>query len=105
MIEASEAVAQVIQGRSRHDVDTDLTLRLAIVRAIEVLGEAASRMSDDGRSRLPDIPWAAIVGMRNRLTHAYFDIDYDIVWQTAAVEVPSIIGHLRAALGRDREAR
>lgn len=83
MVEAAEAVLQVIDNRTRQDVDTDLMLRLAVVRAIEILGEAASRVSTETRTATLAIPWAAIVGMRNRLTHAYFDIDYDIVWRTA----------------------
>lgn len=73
-------------------------LRLAVVRAIEVLGEAASRVSTETRGATRAIPWAAIVGMRNRLSHAYFDIDYDIVWRTATVEIPGLLPSLRAAL-------
>ncbi|MCX7037602.1 MAG: DUF86 domain-containing protein [Spirochaetes bacterium] len=56
----------------------------AVVRAIEVLGEAANRASADARSACPEIPWSAITDMRNRLIHGYFDIDVDIVWNTAS---------------------
>jgi hypothetical protein len=72
MVEAAEAVQHVIAGRQRQDLDGDLTLRLALVRAIEILGEAASRVSPEGKSSVLTIPWVAIIGMRNRLSHAYF---------------------------------
>lgn len=98
MVEAAETIQQVVTGRVRHDVDSDLLLRLAIVRAIEILGEAASKVSIGTRETILSIPWSAIVGMRNRLTHAYFDVDYDIVWRTATVEVPTLLPPLRAAL-------
>lgn len=58
-----------------------------MVRAIEVIGEAASRVSDETRAANPAIPWSAIVGMRNRLVHGYFDIDTEIVWKTATEEL------------------
>jgi uncharacterized protein with HEPN domain len=98
MVEAADAILQVIENRRREDLDTNLLLRLALVRAIEILGEAASRVSDGTRAAVPAVPWAAIVGMRNRLTHAYFDIDYDIVWATATNEIPDLVPRLREAL-------
>src|SRR5713101_8147037 len=98
MVEAAEAVLQIIDQRTRHDLDADLTLRLAVVRAIEILGEAASLVSIETRTLVSTIPWAAIAGMRNRLIHAYFEIDYDIVWRTATTEIPAMLPALREAL-------
>jgi len=98
MVEEVEAVLEVIDQHVRHDLDENLTLRLAVVRAIEVLGEAATHVSSETRSAVPSIPWTAIVGMRNRLSDAYFNINYDIVWHTASVEIPGILPSLRAAL-------
>ena len=69
-------------------------LLFAIVRAIEVLGEAASRLSAEARERAADVPWAAIVSMRNRLIHGYFDIDSALVWKTATEEVPDLVPRL-----------
>jgi uncharacterized protein with HEPN domain len=74
MIEAAESIATFISGRTRADLDTDRMLLFAVVRAIEILGEAASQISDDIRSHAADVPWRAMVGMRNRIVHAYFDI-------------------------------
>ena len=70
----------------------------AVVRAIEIVGEAASRVSIEARNRSPDIPWPAIVGMRNRVVHAYFSIDSDIVWITVTRELPQLLPVFEAAL-------
>lgn len=55
-------------------------LALAVVRLLEIIGEAASRVPVEERARRPNVPWAAIVGLRNRLIHGYDDVDHDIVW-------------------------
>ena len=95
MIEAAESAAQFIAGRSRSDLDTDRMLPFSVVRAIEVVGEAASKLSKEFRAAHPGIPWRAIVGMRNRLIHAYFDIDTETVWETTTQELPPILIQLR----------
>jgi len=95
MIEAAESATQFIAGRSRSDLDTDRMLLFAVVRAIEVVGEAASKLSEEFRAAHPGIPWRAIVGMRNRLIHAYFDIDTETVWETTTQELPPILNQLR----------
>jgi uncharacterized protein with HEPN domain len=79
MIEACEPVLRFISDRRRSDSESDQMLLFAVVRAIEVLGEAASKVSEDTRSACLEIPWSAITDMRNRLIHGYFDIDLDIV--------------------------
>ena len=95
MIEAAEAVATFVSGRSRADVDTDSMLLFAGVRAIEIIGEAASKVSQETRAAVPAVPWVQIAAMRNRLIHAYFDIDRDILWRTAIEEVPALLTLLR----------
>jgi uncharacterized protein with HEPN domain len=69
------AASKFIEGRSRHDLDEDLMLVFALARAVEIIGEAASKLSSEGCAELPAVPWSSIVGMRNRLIHAYFDVD------------------------------
>ena len=95
MIEAAESVEQFASGRKRGDLDTDRMLLFAIVRAIEVIGEAASRVTDETQVASPGVPWASIVGMRNRLIHGYFDIDSDVVWKTVKEEIPGLLRSLR----------
>jgi uncharacterized protein with HEPN domain len=96
MIEAAEAVLSFAHGRDRTDLDTDRMLLFGIIRAVEVVGEAAANISAETRSRAPAIPWPAIVSMRNRLIHAYFEIDRDIVWKTVTTEIPALLASLRA---------
>lgn len=98
MIDAAETVAEFITGRRREDLDGDRLLLFAVVHAIEILGEAAGKVSAAARAAAPDVPWAHIVAMRNRLIHGYFDIDTAIVWQTATQEIPELVPRLRAVL-------
>src|SRR5262249_8467219 len=97
MIEAAEAAGTFIAGRQRADLESDRMLLFALVRAIEIIGEAASRLSTEGRATMPSVPWASVVAMRHRLVHAYFDIDREIVWKTATEEIPPLLTLLRAA--------
>jgi uncharacterized protein with HEPN domain len=74
-------------------------LTLAIVRLIEIVGEAAANVSPERREEFPDIPWSEIIGMRNRVVHAYFDVNFNIVWNTVTYNLPSLIAQLEASLG------
>lgn len=73
-------------------------LLFAVVRGIEVLGEAAGKETDETRTRASSIPWTSIVRMRNRLIHGYFDIDTEIIWKTVAEEIPSVRKELRTII-------
>lgn len=73
-------------------------LLFATVRALELIGEAAGNVSDNTRSAAPQIPWRAMVGMRNRLIHGYFDIDTEVVWRTVKSELPELASAIESAL-------
>lgn len=96
MIDAAESATAFVSGRSRVDLQDDKMLQFALVRAIEIVGEAASKVTAETRALSPGIPWQAIVGMRNRLVHAYFDVDGDVLWAAATSEVPALLVQLRA---------
>ena len=98
MLESTIEAVSYIEGRSRGDLDLDRMLVHSLVRCVEILGEAASRVSADKRSELSDIPWADIISMRNRLIHGYFDIDLNRVWDTVVDDLPPLIISLRKAL-------
>jgi uncharacterized protein with HEPN domain len=91
MIEAAMVISNFVKERARPDLDTDAMLFFALVRAVEVFGEAAAKVSVSGRTASPKLPWQQIVAMRNRLIHAYFDIDRDILWKTVTQEIPSLL--------------
>lgn len=86
------------QSRRREDLDADRMLVFAIIYAIQTAGEAATRISSDTRDRHPQIPWAAIIGMRNRLVHAYADVNLDILWTTATEAAPTMLALLKPLL-------
>ena len=85
-------------GRERGDLDSDEMLLFALVRAIEVAGEAASKVTAETRAEVPELPWPSMIGMRNRLVHAYFDINKDILWTTVTEAVPPLAERVRRAL-------
>ncbi len=90
------------RGRKRSDLNHDRQLVLALVKDIEIIGEAAHQTSDETRAKLPEIPWDDIIGMRHRLVHAYFDINLDILWQTVQNDLPPLVERLGAYLsGRE----
>lgn len=91
MLDAALQAMSFVQDRARGDLDTDAQLRFALLRAFEVLGEAASRASAELRAANPEIPWRQVVSTRNRLIHAYFDIDLDIVWTTVKHSLPTLV--------------
>jgi uncharacterized protein with HEPN domain len=98
MADAARSAQRFLAGRARSDLDSDEMLRFAVVRAVEIIGEAASRVSPATRSQLPALPWPAVIGMRNRMVHAYFDIDHDVVWRTVQGELPALLSLLDQAL-------
>lgn len=98
MIEAAGQAVAFLQGRQRSDLDTDAMLCLAVTRAVEIVGEAAAQLSEAGRGELPDVPWAQIVGMRNRLVHAYFDINRTILWDTVRLALPPLIAQPESSM-------
>jgi uncharacterized protein with HEPN domain len=98
MIEAGESAMMFVANRTRPDIESDIQLRFAIVQAVQIIGEAASRVSGEAQNSTPSIPWRQIVAMRNRLVHAYFDIDPDEVWRVAVEEIPKLLPSLRALL-------
>jgi uncharacterized protein with HEPN domain len=94
MRDAAQEASTFSRNRSRSDLDHDRMLQHSLVRCIEIIGEAASQITKETQRQLPDIPWPNIVAMRNRLIHAYFDIDLDRVWDTVIDDLPPLIATL-----------
>jgi len=99
MLDAAQEAVGYAQGRTRSDLNTDTMLARALVQCVEIIGEAASRITRATRDQLSSLPWAEMISMRNRLIHAYFDIDLDKVWATVADDLPPLIGELSVILG------
>jgi uncharacterized protein with HEPN domain len=96
MIEATQTALNFVAGRQRADLDADQMLLFAVVGAIEVIGQAAGKIIQPTRRATPEIPWGLVVSMRNRLIHAYFDVDHEVVWKTATLELPGLLPKFRA---------
>lgn len=94
MLDAAHQAKEFVSGRSRKDLEIDKMLLFALVRAFEIIGEAANSISDERKSKHPEVVWTKIIGMRNRLIHGYFDIDLDILWDTVNNYIPVLIEQL-----------
>ena len=95
MIEAAEAIGRFLNGKTFAQYQTDLLLRSAVERQLEVLGEAARRVSQHTRDRTPGIVWEKIIRTRHRISHDYDTLDHTIVWRIATEHVPALIPLLR----------
>ena len=92
MVDAAREALSFATGRTRADLDTDRQLVLALVKCIEIVGEAATQTTTATRAAMAEIPWPSIVAMRHRLVHAYFEIDHDRVWDTVYCDPPPLVG-------------
>jgi len=98
IIEEAKEACLYVQDLSFEDFLQDGKTVRAVIRSIEIIGEAASKISMELREDYPDIPWQKIVGMRNRLIHVYFDIDHEVIWKTVQVNLPPLISKLEQML-------
>ena len=94
IVEAGEKAQQFLAGMNLEDFTTDGKTAFAVVRALEIIGEASSRLPQDGRDLYPRVPWRIMTDMRNILIHNYDDTDLEIVWRTVVDDIPSLIALL-----------
>ena len=94
MLDAAEAMTRFTSGKDRTDLD-DEVLFWALVAQVAMLGEAASRVTDEGRQLYPEVPWREMIGMRNQLVHGYWSIDADELWRTIQHDIPVLVEALR----------
>jgi uncharacterized protein with HEPN domain len=85
---------QLAAGKTRADLDSDRMLNLSLTRLLEIIGEAATRVTAETRKNYPQIPWLAIVGMRNRLIHGYDQVDFDVLWDVVQNDLPPLLTEL-----------
>jgi uncharacterized protein with HEPN domain len=101
MLEFASTAIGFADGKSRADLDADQILQFAIIRAVEVIGEAAGRVSTELREAHPEIPWHQIKGTRNRLSHGYDQVDLDILWTIVSQELQPLVERLKLMLPDD----
>jgi uncharacterized protein with HEPN domain len=99
MLDAALEIQQYVQSATREDLNHDPKLVHSLVHLFEIIGEAANQVSDEFREETADIPWFIIIGMRNRLIHAYFSIDLNVVWSTSTIDIPMLITEVKNLIG------
>lgn len=91
ILDHAREIVEFVQDKNRDDLETDRILGLALVRLLEIVGEAASRVSGEFREQHGEIPWSNIVSLRNRLIHGYDSIDMDILWNILQNDIPALV--------------
>ena len=101
MMDYSREAVDIAQDYSRADLDTDRVLRFALIKVVETIGEAASRVPNDFRSRYPEIPWRETRDLRNRLVHDYDRINLDTPWNIIQNHIPPLIEQLEDLISKE----
>lgn len=99
MLRAAFWIRRFLSGFDRAAFEADERTREAVVRKLEIIGEAANRVSPDTQAAIPRLPWREIIGMRHRLIHGYDFVDWNTVWETAQGGVPALLSVLEERLG------
>ena len=100
LLDILEAIAAIERRkpRTKAEFDGDEMLQVWFLRHLEIIGEAVSKLSEDARSKTPEIPWKKIIGMRNALIHAYFGTDWNEIWNVAANDIAPLKSGIKALL-------
>ena len=104
MLDSTKEAISFSSNRTRADLVYDRMLTLSLVKSIEIIGEAAVRTSTDLQVQYPNIPWKNIIGMRNRLIHAYFDINLDVLWNTIIQDLPPLLIELEKVIEQESQS-
>ena len=100
MLDAINLIESYLQNKDYKDFKNNRMLQDAVIREIEIIGEAAKNVSADFRKKYPDIPWRSIAGMRDKLIHGYFGVDLGAVWDTAIKDLPRLKRMLMSILNK-----
>ena len=99
MLDAAREAIEFVAGKTQDDIDNDKQLALALTKLVEIVGEAASQISQAKRHDHPHIKWDTIIGMRQRLVHGYYKIDYGLLWETIQRDLPILIDQIDDIIG------
>ena len=91
MLDKAREAMDLVKGKDRTDYNSEASIRYALAHLLQIIGEAARRISSDFCKAHPEIPWKAIVGMRHKVVHDYMSVDEDVVWDTVQQELPPLV--------------
>lgn len=103
MLDAINDITEFTKDKKRNDLKDDKMLSYSLVHLLELIGEAANGISNEFQMNNSNIPWKAIIGMRNRLIHGYFDIDLNIVWKTVNKDIPKLKREIEKIIMSEKE--
>lgn len=102
IVQATQRVEEFTRGMDEARFRADAKTVYAVTRAFEVIGEATKNLPADVRARHPEIPWAEMAGMRDKLIHGYFGVDEAVLWETAQRSIPPLRKAIERALEAER---
>lgn len=103
MLDMAGKIAARTAGLTRERFDEDEDLRLALAHLIQIIGEAARHVSDDGRTRYPAIPWRELTGIRSKIVHDYMSVSFDVVWAVVIEDLPPLLRELERVVPAEPE--
>lgn len=95
MLDAAAKIQSFLLGYEFDKFSKDEKTQFAVIRALEIIGEASKKVPENIKIFYPGIPWREIAGMRDILVHDYFSVDIDVVWKTAVEDIPSVLTSLK----------
>ncbi|NJN72955.1 MAG: DUF86 domain-containing protein [Limnothrix sp. RL_2_0] len=98
MRDAAQEILMFLDNQTKEDLSNNRMLQLAVIKDLEIIGEAANKVSGEIKRQYPAIPWRQMVGMRNRLVHVYFGINVGVIWRTVQENIPALLRDLEQAL-------
>jgi uncharacterized protein with HEPN domain len=101
MLDMARKACGRVAELDKADYDADEDVRLALIHLVQVIGEAARKVSPETQLALPEIPWREIIGMRNRIVHDYLGVDEDVVWEVVTFDLPSLVAALERVVPED----
>jgi uncharacterized protein with HEPN domain len=102
MLDAAREIHGFVEGREKADLWSDRQLALSLVALYQILGEASKNISEELRAEHPQIEWGPMARMRDRIAHGYFDIDYDVIWDTSIQKIPVLMAQIEIILTQFR---
>ncbi len=103
MLDHAKEAANLITGKDKTELQHNRVLELALIRLVEIVGEASAKVSSKTQAKYPSIPWPQVIGMRNRLIHGYDSVDLDVLWDTIEVDLPPLIAEIEKIIGQAGE--